>query len=283
ALIPALYWGNLGIPTAALKATVRSLVLFAVYNLAIGAAVPFIDNAGHLGGLILGLVAGVLLARSLTAEPERKRMIVLGSFALLSVVLVLGARKLQRIAGFAPHLARAQAALDRGDNATAVAELNIVITQQPRLAEAQFMLGGALIQLKQYQQAEAPLRRATELAPRSAAAWTQLCYLHDVLERFDAAYADCQHALEIAPSDPAALDNEASALIGLKRYDEAITMLEKLVKQQPKMTEAWNDLGQAYAESARKKDAIAAYTQALKLDPKNEDATNGLAAAQKAQ
>lgn len=281
ALIPALYWGNLGIPRAALKATVRSLVLFAFYNLAIGAVLPFVDNAGHLGGLVLGLVAGALLARSFNAQPESRTGIVLFTFVLLTLMLGMAARFLWRNYSFIPHLARAETARAKGDYATAASELKIVTAEQPRLADAQFLLGNALIRMKKIPEAEAPLKRATELAPNSLAAWTQLCYVHDVLEKFNQAYGECHRALEIDATDPAALDNQASALIGLKRYDEAIAILQQLLilektKDREPMVEARNDLGQAYAESGRKKEAIDAYTEALKIDPKNEDAKQGL-------
>jgi len=45
-------------------------VLFAIYNLSIGAAVPFIDNSAHLGGLACGLILGAVLARHLTSPPD---------------------------------------------------------------------------------------------------------------------------------------------------------------------------------------------------------------------
>ncbi|HUI92991.1 MAG TPA: rhomboid family intramembrane serine protease, partial [Chitinivibrionales bacterium] len=50
----------------------KSLVLFAIYNLSIGAAVPFIDNSAHLGGLACGLILGAVLARHLTSAPEER-------------------------------------------------------------------------------------------------------------------------------------------------------------------------------------------------------------------
>src|SRR5579863_1809579 len=70
ALIAALYLGRLPIPRQALRATMRSLLAFAGYNIFFGSVVPGIDNSAHIGGLITGLALGALLARHLTDSPE---------------------------------------------------------------------------------------------------------------------------------------------------------------------------------------------------------------------
>lgn len=71
ALIAALYLGRLPVPPSALKATLKSLVLFAGYNLFFG-MLPGISNAAHMGGLITGLGLGALLAPRLTAPPDER-------------------------------------------------------------------------------------------------------------------------------------------------------------------------------------------------------------------
>jgi len=70
ALIAALYLGHLPVPPSALKATLKSLVSFAAYNLFFGTVVEVIDNAAHLGGLITGLGLGAILAPHLTSSPD---------------------------------------------------------------------------------------------------------------------------------------------------------------------------------------------------------------------
>jgi len=279
ALIPAFYFGKLPIPPQAVKATVKSLIVFAIINLAIGAEIPGIDNAGHIGGLVLGLMIGALLSRSLTAAPDVKRTTALMVFALLALALFYGEHIVRRAAGFVVPYYNAEIALEKGDTPRAVTELSAVVAQQPRLADAQFLLGNALLRLKQYPKAEAPLKKTTELSPNSAEAWVQLCYLHDEMQKFDQAYSECGRALALIPGEAAALDDQASALIGLKKYDEAIAILGKLTKEHPEMLAAWNDLGQAYAESGHYKEAADAYQQALKIDPKNQEAQEGAEAA----
>jgi rhomboid protease GluP len=71
ALIAVLYLGKLPIAKEALKPTLKSLVMFAAYNLFFG-LVPGIDNSAHLGGLAAGLGLGAVLARGVT-EPSDSR------------------------------------------------------------------------------------------------------------------------------------------------------------------------------------------------------------------
>jgi rhomboid protease GluP len=74
ALIAAFYLGRLPIPKQAVQGTLRSLMIFAGYNLFFGAAVAGVDNSAHLGGLASGLLVGAVLAKHLTeAEEVRKR------------------------------------------------------------------------------------------------------------------------------------------------------------------------------------------------------------------
>jgi rhomboid protease GluP len=85
ALIAVLYLGKLPIAKEALKPTLKSLVMFAAYNLFFG-LVPGIDNSAHLGGLAAGLGLGAVLARSVTEPPEsraRRRNYVLAGTTLL--------------------------------------------------------------------------------------------------------------------------------------------------------------------------------------------------------
>ncbi len=85
-LIAVLYLGKLPFAKEALKPTLRSLVMFAAYNLFFG-LVPGIDNAAHLGGLAAGLAIGALLAGSVTEPPEirarRRNYVVIGTAVLL--------------------------------------------------------------------------------------------------------------------------------------------------------------------------------------------------------
>jgi rhomboid protease GluP len=72
ALLTALYLGKFPIPRSALKGTMKSLVMFAGYNLLFG-LVPGIDNSAHIGGLLSGAALGAFFAGHLTAPPEERQ------------------------------------------------------------------------------------------------------------------------------------------------------------------------------------------------------------------
>jgi rhomboid protease GluP len=86
ALIAVLYLGKLPIAKEALKPTLKSLVMFAAYNLFFG-LVPGIDNSAHLGGLAAGLGLGAVLASSVTEPPDsrarRRNYVLVGTTMLL--------------------------------------------------------------------------------------------------------------------------------------------------------------------------------------------------------
>jgi membrane associated rhomboid family serine protease len=86
ALIAAFKLGEFSVPRAALSGTLRSLMVFVVFNLAFGAASHVTDNAAHVGGLITGLILGALIAL-FARRPEhagRRFFIFLAMFIFLA-------------------------------------------------------------------------------------------------------------------------------------------------------------------------------------------------------
>jgi rhomboid protease GluP len=96
ALIAALYLGKLPIPKAALKGTLKSLLTFAGYNLVFGAVGSFIDNSAHVGGLLMGLAIGALIAPHLTNPEERSRWRVL-IFGAAAILLIIGTHYVKKV------------------------------------------------------------------------------------------------------------------------------------------------------------------------------------------
>src|SRR5260370_8178574 len=65
----------------------RSVVVFVGYNLFFGAVIARTDNAAHIGGLLMGLLLGALIARVAPQHDDVLRRI---SVLLVGVVLVVG-------------------------------------------------------------------------------------------------------------------------------------------------------------------------------------------------
>jgi rhomboid protease GluP len=105
ALIAALYLGRLPIPKQAMQSTLKSLLVFAGYNLFFGALLSGIgvDNWAHIGGLLAGLAIGAALAQHLMAPPEIRSRWRNGVFAAAAVVLFLAFELVKRASGMAPQ------------------------------------------------------------------------------------------------------------------------------------------------------------------------------------
>jgi rhomboid protease GluP len=102
ALIAALYLGNLPISRQAIQGTLRSLLVFAGYNLFFGAAIKVVDNSAHIGGLVAGLALGAVLAKHLTAPAEVRDRWRRGVFVVSVVVLLLVYMELKHLSGGSP-------------------------------------------------------------------------------------------------------------------------------------------------------------------------------------
>jgi len=94
ALIAALYLGHLPIPKQAVQGTLKSLLMFAGYNLFFGAAIKVVDNSAHIGGLLAGLAVGAVLAKHLMAPPEirdgwRRGVFIAAAVALVCLFMVV--------------------------------------------------------------------------------------------------------------------------------------------------------------------------------------------------
>ncbi len=81
------------VPREVFRGLVRSAVTFTALNLALGSAVASIDNGAHIGGLITGFLAGLLLSRDLPPAPQpplwRRLTVIACMIALLAVCFYL--------------------------------------------------------------------------------------------------------------------------------------------------------------------------------------------------
>jgi rhomboid protease GluP len=101
ALIASFYLGEFTLPRAALSGTLRSVVVFVGYNLFFGAVIARTDNAAHIGGLLMGLLLGALIAKVAPAHDDFLRRI---AVLLVGALLVAGGVMwLQRARGYPLH------------------------------------------------------------------------------------------------------------------------------------------------------------------------------------
>jgi membrane associated rhomboid family serine protease len=104
ALLAAFKLGEFSVPRSALSGTLRSLGAFVVYNLIFGFAIPGIDNAAHIGGLITGLIVGALVALIAPQQQQAPRRAVI--FLAVLIALAGGATQIAHHYGLPLRLGR---------------------------------------------------------------------------------------------------------------------------------------------------------------------------------
>ena len=87
ALVASFYLGEFSLPRAALSGTLHSVVVFVGYNLFFGAVMAGTDNAAHVGGLLMGLLLGALIAKVAPGHDDFLRRI---AVLLVGALLVVG-------------------------------------------------------------------------------------------------------------------------------------------------------------------------------------------------
>ena len=85
ALIASFYLGEFNLPSFAIKGTLRSLLIFAAFNIFFGTVMSGVDNAAHFGGLGVGLVVGALIAKVAPQRDQPFRRIVVLALVTLAV------------------------------------------------------------------------------------------------------------------------------------------------------------------------------------------------------
>jgi rhomboid protease GluP len=276
ALIPALYFGRLPVPKPAVRATLRSLIFFAVFNLFLGASIAHIDNYAHVGGLVFGLLAGLLLSRTLIWQSEAKRNVQSAIFVALAVLLFFAWRFVERRNGFVVPLYAGSEAADRNNFKTATTDYARAIAMRPDIAELHFILADTYRKQQQPDKAVPELQKSLELNPHQPLAQSELCDAQIQLKQYADAVTSCGSAFRDTSNNLAAAVNESAALIQLGRFPEAIQLLEPLAPRAPNVAQVHMNLARAYFESGRFSDAMSQYQQVLKADPQNQDAAKGL-------
>ncbi len=87
ALIAALYLGEFSLPRTVVSGLLTSVLKFAGYNLVLGYFLGRTDNAAHVGGLLMGLLLGALIAKVAPGHDDFLRRI---AVLLVGALLVVG-------------------------------------------------------------------------------------------------------------------------------------------------------------------------------------------------
>jgi membrane associated rhomboid family serine protease/Flp pilus assembly protein TadD len=177
------------IPASLVRQNLRSLAVFILLNLSIGAASGHIDNSAHLGGLVAGLVLGALMPRfarrtdyfggvgeGMPAMPTEAAAV--GNSRTTKIVWISVGCVIALVAGLQQVRARnlpaaqygkavSRAAAGRMDEA--ITEMRTAVQMQPNNVLAQALLGDWLLEQNDPGGAIPPFEHALRLEPGATA------------------------------------------------------------------------------------------------------------------
>ncbi len=172
ALIASFYLGEFSLPRAAMTGMLRSVVMFVGYNLFFGAVIARTDNAAHIGGLLMGLLLGALIAKFAPGHDDYLRRI---AVLLIGVLLVMGCGMwVQRSHAYLLHGQNGVGLLGQGKTDEGIAELQKSVRLRPNFAPAHAALARAYITKHDFESAAVELQRVIALNPRDEDAYYRL-------------------------------------------------------------------------------------------------------------
>jgi membrane associated rhomboid family serine protease/Flp pilus assembly protein TadD len=279
ALISALYLGKLPFPEVARKRLLRNLLVVVAVNLYLGHAFPGIDNAAHMGGLVMGLGLGAALAPYLMAHPDRRWGYETFIFITASILLIAAGSFVERRNGYVVFISRSGQAMSRGQLDQAIGGLQQAVAKNPGNKTALGLLGEAYLQKKDYSSAETALKGVLALDPGDATAQYDLGLIYGTTGRYEEARQMFARLAERNPKDDDAWVLLGSSLDGLGREQEAAQAFQRAIALNPRNGEAYRELGLVQLKLQHTDAAITCLEKAAQLDPAHAETQRELAQA----
>jgi len=152
-------------------------------------------------------------------------------------------------------------------------------TGNQEAAKLQVKMGQEYLTKGDLETAQEKLRRAIELDPKSADAYTLLAVLNERIQRPEAAEQNYRRAVELRPDDGAVNNNYGAFLCGSGRYAEADKHFQKAIQDPFYKTPAlaFANAGVCARKAGRLELAEQHFRRALELDKRNPTALFELA------
>jgi rhomboid protease GluP len=272
ALIASFYLGEFSLPRAALTGTLRSVVMFAGYNLVFGAMWGRTDNAAHVGGLVSGLILGALLAR---VAPSREQPLRRVGVLLVAALLVAGSFGwLERSRAYLLSTSQARQALAEGKPDDAIPRLEAVVRQHPEFRSARMDLAHAYALKREYAKAEVELKRLIEFNPADQNALYDLGFIELELKHPEQARQVFLRLLKLFPNSSDAHFGLATAFSSENKYAEALAEYQQAAQLDPEYPNVFYNIGLIEINLKQYDDAIRSLLKQRESgdDPDNEAA-----------
>ncbi len=170
ALAAMVYFKKLPVDRAVLKRDIGSIGAVIFYNLVLGATIPIINNAAHVGGLIAGVILGYALP-AMIFRAEREKSDTPGYMAIaavLALILVIGYSGHQRLAADS-EVYRAEQAYDAGNKDAALQYAERAAALHPRTFYANYIVGALYLENHRNADALPFLEKAAQMQPKNRA------------------------------------------------------------------------------------------------------------------
>ena len=189
-------------------------------------------------------------------------------------------------AGPSPEVAAKAAALQKsfdegvamsksGDFDGSIAKFNEAIAQAPNCHDCYYNIGFAHAQKKEWDKAEVAYKKATELKPDYAEAWSGLANTYNQQKKLELAFEASNNAAKYGGAaggggSASALYNQGVILWNQGKYAEAKEKFEAAAKADPNYSDAHYRLGMANLNLGDMPGAAAAFEGYLKAAPTGE-------------
>jgi membrane associated rhomboid family serine protease/Flp pilus assembly protein TadD len=284
-LIAFLYFGQILVPKPVVRELLGSLVFIVLFNLFLGALWAStdptigIDNGAHIGGLVVGLVMGAALHRSLPfGHRARVRCLVV---PVVLVAFIVAGRWAVVTGNQNPefHVARGRQLQEENDKDAATAALERAVALAPASAEMKNTLGAEYLEAQRYEDAIAEFRSAVELDPQLYEPQRNLGIALRLGGHVQQAAEAFALARQMKPADVSMYIDSSQLLLDANRSDEAVSVLEEARREAPNAPEVERQMGLVRLRRGEPALAVECFRKSASLAPEDPADHNGLALA----
>ncbi len=250
------YRKQLILPKESSKELLRTLMLFVGVSLLFGVIVPGIDNAGHVGGLITGVLLGILMSRV-------QHFLLAASLVITAIALATPIATKRTQSNPQVLVTQALLQLTAGNNETALTLAEKASQEHPYFAPAQETLAILYAEERRFEDAITAASAAAELDPQSSRAQIVLAHSLHHLGTHERALTELKIAIHMEPKDIHTRILLSRSLQELDHLQESLETLEEAFKWEPNSAVLHGELGLAYYKIGNTKLAIQHLEEAI--------------------